>query len=1151
MRSTALRLIRSPVGLLLGLALLALPNDALRADVDADLFLFTTSVPPNVAIVLDNSGSMNEIVWHPAYDPTSNPSCNYYNDNVVYGYTSNLTFSRCGNTRTLYHDPTSLWSTRITGRYLNWIFSDESDPYVTDLDSSSNGSRVCSPAVPATYGKYQRNRMTAAKQVVLETICLINNTKEVRFGLGLFRESRDSSGVDPNGGYMSVGVDTLTTTQQTAIESAIALAEAETWTPLAESLFQVYTYFMGRGSGEQPAPATSGSFPVYSYSTSSGSGGGPFSTAGPPTVPDCPVTYTCQKNFVIVITDGEPTRDDFDTDPASTSAGFSNYGNLIGDFNPDGEVEVTGGSEAALYLDDVAKFMHEQDFRPDLTGEQTLDVYTIGFTTNGPANDLLQKTAQQGNGLFFTSNNAEELTVAIVASITDIIEKSQSFTAATVPSTRTASGGDFYTSFFLPSAKTPFWQGHLRSFGIDAVGDLFDAAGSCPVADPTPGECNSGPFVPGVQPFWDAGEQVPAPALRNLYTTRLTGSLTNRIVFDTATIAAADLQVAPFAAPPDPSPNPIYPGSGAVTEEGLTDEIVSYARGCAFGSGVSGAAVSADVPCSARSWLLGDIFHSAPAVVGKPRAAMGEASYAAFAATHSSRDRVIYFGANDGFLHGVDAGSWNPAATPPAYTRGTGAEIFGFMPWEARRNIRNLPIDDPADREFYVDGSPQAADVWIYPTPSTGAKSVTGAEWHTYLFGGLRNGGRGFFALDVTDPSSAGYPNHAWDFPSEADPDDPAIANSILPYLGSSWSQPVITRVRVRVDGDDNGGVGYERWVMIVGGGYDASSDPNDLVNYDPNAIAGRSILMVDVTTGQLLAMKRFRPTAPAGDPERQMNYGIPSTPSVLDLDFDGFADVILIGDLGGQVWKWVVNPIGEDRVNDTSPLGDYSQPNWTFKRFFAAPVETVGGSSYYKSIYFPPAAAYQGKDLWYAFGTGERTNIQFAGLAGSDENNRMYAIRDLDPFEVAGTPNPTLTEGDLTDLSGTQSCTSITTSGYYFLLADGEKIVTNVEIFAGLVLAGSFTPANTGDPCTSKGSGTIYVFDLSCGAGYFTDPSGAPIRGLDVGEGMPTDPQVSVGANGKDNIVFIEKSGADLESIKAPDIPAGAKTLLYWREIN
>ncbi len=121
-----------------------IPEGALRADVDSDLFLFTTSVPPNVAVVLDNSGSMNEIVWHPAYDPTVDPTCNEWADWYQYGYSSTVTFSRCGNTRTLYHDPESYGSTRISGRYLNWLFSDESDSYVSDLNDSGNGARLCS-----------------------------------------------------------------------------------------------------------------------------------------------------------------------------------------------------------------------------------------------------------------------------------------------------------------------------------------------------------------------------------------------------------------------------------------------------------------------------------------------------------------------------------------------------------------------------------------------------------------------------------------------------------------------------------------------------------------------------------------------------------------------------------------------------------------------------------------------------------------------------------------------------------------------------------------------------------------------------------------------------------------------------------------------
>ena len=1139
---------------LLGLATLLVmltPVGALRADVDSDLFLFTTSVPPNVAIVLDNSGSMNEIVWHPAYDPTVDPSCNEWADWYQYGYSSTVTFSRCGNTRTLYHDPESYGSTRISGRYLNWLFSDESDLYVSELNDSANGFRLCSLEVPATFGKYHRNRMTAAKQVVLETICLIAATKDVRFGLGLFREGRNSSWNDPNGGYMSVGIDDLSAGQQEDIDDAVALAEAETWTPLGETLFQIYTYFMGRSSGQQPAPAQSGSFPSYSYSTSASSGGGPYSSSGPPTVPDCPVEFSCQKNFVIIITDGEPTRDDFDTDPASTSAGFSNFGNLIGDFNSDGETETGGSYESALYLDDIAKFMHEQDFRPDLTGDQLIDVYTIGFTTNGPANVLLEKTAEQGNGLFFTSNNAEELTVAIVASITDIIEKSQSFTAATVPSTRTASGGDFYTSFFLPSAKSPFWEGHLRAFGIDAAGNLFDQNGICPLVDPTPGECNSGPFAAGNLPYWDAGEEIPLPAERHLYTTRLSGSNPTRIAFETTTLNATDLDLLPFASPPDPTPNPIYPGSDAVNSDGLAEEIVSYARGCDFSTGVSGPNVAADSSCVARDWRLGDIFHSAPAVVGQPRAAMGEASYSNFAANFASRQRIIYFGANDGFLHAINAGTWDAAATPPAYTQGTGEEIFGFMPWESRKQIKNLPIDDASDRHYYVDGSPESADVWLYPSSTTGSKALNGSEWRTYLITGLRGGGRSFLALDVTDPTDPNFPQHAWDFPSESDPDDPAVPTSILPYLGESWSQPVITRIRVQIGADDNSGQGYERWVMIVGGGYSAASDPNEQADYDPLATAGRSIAIVDIKTGLPLAMKRFNASAAAGDPERDMMYAIPSTPTVLDLDFDGFADVILVGDLGGQVWKWVIKPVGDDRVHDSSAPGDYSQPNWSFEKFFEAPITNFGGLNYYKSIYFPLAAAYQGKILWYSFATGERSNIQFPGFSGADENNRMYALRDVDPLETSGVATPTLTESDLMDRSTIQGCTNVLGSGYFFSLVDGEKIVTNVEIFADLVLAGSFTPATGGDPCTSKGSGVLYVFELSCGGGYFSEPGGSPTRALAIGEGMPTDPQISVGADGKDNIVFVEKSGADLESIQAPDVPSGAKTLLYWREMD
>ena len=174
------------------------------------------------------------------------------------------------------------------------------------------------------------------------------------------------------------------------LNDAIVNLTGEAWTPLSETLFQVYTYFQSRDAADRPAGATSGTFPEYEYEPDPTTGdGGPHNTSGTPAVPDSPVQFDCQKNFVIVITDGEPTKDDFTASPVSTSQGFSSFSTLIGDFNNDGEVETGLSNEGTLYLDDIAKFMQETDFRPDLpdpNGQpQVIDVYTVGFTTSAAA----------------------------------------------------------------------------------------------------------------------------------------------------------------------------------------------------------------------------------------------------------------------------------------------------------------------------------------------------------------------------------------------------------------------------------------------------------------------------------------------------------------------------------------------------------------------------------------------------------------------------------------------------------------------------------------------------------------------------------------------------------------------------------------------
>ncbi len=1130
--------------LMAGLAVVLAPQFA-SAQAEDDLFLFTTSVAPNVLIQLDNSLSMNHIVWHPAFDPAKTYDCSDFDPETTYYISSSGNETHCGVTRKVYHDSSSVGDTWYDGRYLNWYFS-SANTYMTEINASNNGTRACKSVGSPTYAKYQRNRMSAAKQVVLDTICKVEVTKSVRFGLSVFREPIDGDGVDPNGGYVEVGISDNTPAHANDLEASVANTKADSWTPLGETLFQNYTYFMSRDSTELPEGATAGSkFPLYQYSTSPSGGGGKYESTLSKVI-DSPVEYSCQKNFIIVITDGEPTRDDFDQDPTTTAIGFSEYGDLIGDYHADGQDEVPDGEswEPAYYIDDIAKFMHETDFRPDMDGDQTLDIYTIGFTTSPAANTLLKRTADLGNGLFYTSNNAEELSEAISKAITDIIEKSQSFTAATVPSTRTADGGDFFTSFFLPSAKTAFWQGHLRSFDIDAQGDIYDKNGVCAFLDLDPGECNSGAFNPSAVPFWDAGEEVPEAGSRTLYASVPNGASNQRVDFD-STLTAALMGIQPFTAAPAPAPNQLFPGSGALNEEGLADEVISYTRGCVFGTGVSGADVSADVACTNQTWRLGDIFHSAPAVVIAPNGSVAETSYGVFREAYKTRPRVIYAGSNGGFLHGFESGTFN--TTTKKYSKGTGAEIFGFMPWEVRTRIHNLYTDSPAGRNYYVDGSPQVADVWTHPSPTATTKTAT--QWRTMLMGGLRQGGRSYYALDITNPSSGSYPDYMWEWPLESDPDDGNVSTSHLWYLGEGWSKPIITRVRVKVNGNDNDGAGYERWVAIMTGGYAPSGDPNDKVNFDANDPRGRAIVMLDMKTGEPLAVKRY--DASASDAQADMLYAIPATPAVFDLTGDGFADVVYVGDLGGQVFKWVINEIGEDRVNDASAAGTYSQPNWPLKQFFEAPITSISGVTYYKSFFFPPSATRVGKMVYLAIGSGERAELGFEGIASKDENNRFYVMTDPDPFEDFPTPLSTLAEGDLTNIDSAATCSDIGARGYYIKVADGEKFVTNSEIFAGIVFAGSFIPTNTGDPCTSKGDGALYAFRVECGDAYYTDASGTGQRRIDLDEGLPTDPQISVGVGGKDNRIYIEKSGADLESIGAPDINLGNGLMLYWREVQ
>jgi type IV pilus assembly protein PilY1 len=1219
----------------------ALLVGAASAQTVSDTALFTTVVPPNVMLIVDNSGSMNNVVWHPTYSPTATTTCHYFDDTVDYfvNSTDSDTFPNGGSNtqfragtytisstgcvttpREIFVDPTvnALPDyTRWDGHYLNWYYSAANATAAAQIVATNNGT-YSSCLGGGTYNRYRRARITAAKAVLNEVICQVNAAGAVRFGIAEYR--RVGGGNDPNGGYVKVPINDylvsgspnvytlngVSRSHAQHLSAAIGDLTSETWTPSAETLFQVYSYFYGRGAAQRPAPRVSGTFPAYQYdtswSTSSSNVGGLFSSSS---VPPSPVQYDCQKNFVVYITDGEPTKDTFVANsPSSTAAGFSSFNNLIGDYNADGENETSipascncdsSASQGTLYLDDIAKFMHEKDFRPDMADPngvpQTIDVYTVGFTTNAFANALLAKTAAVGGGQFYTSNDPDQLANDIVSAVSDIVRKSQSFTAATVPAARTSSGGMFYTSRFVPSTADGFWEGHLEAWKIDLHGFILDSAGACALNDPeAPAECSTGSFKSSAVPFWDAGARLRtrSEASRKLWTSLIDPTLlkskkiawtsTNFLPTD-LNITLSDLGTYNFGA------NPV-----AGTIAALQDDIVATIRGCELGT-LGGT-------CVDRPWKLGDLFHSDPVVVPGPPSPLAGAGNKMFRQTYGTRDRRIFVGSNDAFLHAFDAGSWNATAVPPAYTTGSGDEVFGFMPYTARKTAKELPRDS-GTRDFYmVDGSPHVSDAWFYSSPTSNTQLTDGSEWRTILISGMRQGGKQLFALDVTNPGASavttcpnsrspvdtGYPCYLWEYPRENGP------TSDKQLMGETWSEPVIVKIKVKVNSNDNGGQGFERWVAIVGGGYDKTSNPNDKTNYNALSYAGRTLMVIDVQTGKMIARKEFDPASTAAattdpstiayDPahaERSMHYAFAATPAVFDLDFDGYADVVYAPDVGGNIWKWVIKDLAWDSVNSAST--DYDQDStWKFSLFFKAPtwLNTSTGQRWWKSFFYPPTAVQKNGKLWVALGSGERANLGFTGSSSTTlDNNRFYSVQDIDPLDKVSIASPLL-ESNLLDVTSLTGCPVVSpSSGFFFSAAEGEKFVTPPEAFNYFVLTASYTPTGSSTPCTAGGDAKIYGFKITCAEGLFTGPSASAAandRSVSIGSGLPTAPQITITTdpNGQSSIVVNNQNGDLIDPSRpqctTPPCPSacdpatnpncvpngGAKGgTLYWREVS
>jgi type IV pilus assembly protein PilY1 len=282
----------------------------------------------------------------------------------------------------------------------------------------------------------------------------------------------------------------------------------------------------------------------------------------------------------------------------------------------------------------------------------------------------------------------------------------------------------------------------------------------------------------------------------------------------------------------------------------------------------------------ARSSLLGAVIKGQPVYVSSPNAGYRDADwpqsspefvaasngqgYREFQNQNFNRSPTVYVGSNNGMLHAFDAS--------------TGRERFAFVPNTLIRNYRLTKYTQPDGGLVPgVDEKPVVTDAFI------------NGQWRTVLVGALRLGGRGVFALDITNPDN---PAALWEF-SNVDPGgggtDCAPGARFCSSLGYTYESVNVTRLQY-----DN------RWVALVSSGY-FPTDTLDPASTSPKA-AQTSLLVIDLATGTLIREIRTS-TAPQFTNTTQ-TFGL-SQPIVYDLGTDQIGDVAVAGDLAGNLWRF------------------------------------------------------------------------------------------------------------------------------------------------------------------------------------------------------------------------------------------------------
>ncbi|TPW15715.1 MAG: type IV pilus assembly protein PilY1, partial [Halothiobacillaceae bacterium] len=543
------------------------------------------------------------------------------------------------------------------------------------------------------------------------------------------------------------------------------------------------------------------------------------------------------------------------------------------------------------------------------------------------------------------------------------------------------------------------WSGELLAFALDP---------------------NNGNIIT-TTPIWNAGTQLNSqlPSSRVILTYNPTTNTGIPFTWDTSALSVtqqADLNM------------------GVSTADTRGSDRVAYLRGDRTYEGT----LATDFRKRSSNTVLGDIAHSNPVYIGAanllyPDTApfpTGSSAYSAFKTSQASRPGVIYVGANDGMLHGFSAA--------------TGNEVLAYIPHNlfsanASEGLHYL-TEKTYGHRYYVDLGTTISDAFIASVPS-GA-----VGWKTVLLGSERGGGRGVFALDITNPSSFSQ--------SGTVPDDVVMWEFTHADLGYTFSKPAVALMK-------NG-----RWAAIFGNGYNDTGD-------------GKAKLFIVYLDGGLDGVWSAGTdylTITTGAGSTSARNGLAS-PNMIDTNADKVVDRIYAGDLEGNMWVFDVSGAADTSWDVAYKQGATPKPLFTAKNAAGTvqPITSKPSVARHVSVTsaapnLPNLMVYFGTGQYIATGDTTSTATQtFYGVWDSGVKDLLRA--DLTPQTITTTATRTLSN---TAVAYTGSGASQRFGWYIDLNASnattGERVVVDSLVRGNEVYFNTLIPNNV--PCSFGGSG-------------------------------------------------------------------------------